>query len=67
MSKKRKNTKSHHDPKIHKKSEFKLGVDSQTGMPVLYGPSFTKKDIEKAYPEDPDDRMTRVVRASVGL
>jgi len=66
MSKKKKNTTSN-KPKIHKKSEFKLGVDPQTGMPVLHGPPFTKKDIEKAYPEDHEDRTTTVVRASVGL
>ncbi|MDZ7719120.1 MAG: hypothetical protein U5K72_09930 [Balneolaceae bacterium] len=67
MSKQRKKTTSAPKPKIHKKSEFKLGTDPETGMPVLLGPPFTKADIDKAYPDDPDDRMTKVVRSSVGL
>lgn len=55
------------NPKIHKKSNFKLGKDPKTGLPVLFGPAFSKDDIQKNYPEDPDDRMTTVVRATVGL
>lgn len=67
MDKKKRTTQLKSKPKIHKKSEFKLGEDPETGMPVLFGPAFTKKDINKAYPEDSDDRMATVVRASVGL
>lgn len=67
MDKKEKNRTLGSNPKIHKKSDFKLGSDPKTGLPVLFGPAFTKEDIQKNYPEDPDDRMTTVVRASVGL
>ena len=67
MSKATKNSDIKKRPIIHKKEEFKLGTDPNTGMPVLFGPDFTKDDIDKAYPEDPQDRMTTVIRASVGL
>ncbi|NBC66115.1 MAG: hypothetical protein GVY07_10740 [Bacteroidetes bacterium] len=67
MDKEKKNKTPKSNPKIHKKSEFKLGKDPKTGLPVLLGPTFTKEDIQKNYPEDTDDRLTTVVRASVGL
>lgn len=67
MDKKEKNRSQKSSPIIHKKSDFKLGKDPKTGLPVVLGPAFTKEDIQKNYPEDPNDRMTTVVRASVGL
>ncbi len=59
--------KPSHKPKIHKKSEFKLKKDPKSGMLMLYGPDFTKEDIDSAYPEDPEDRVATVMRRSVGL
>lgn len=59
--------KSGKRPKVHKKSEFKLRKDPKSGMLVLIGPEFTKEDIDKAFPEDPEDRVAKVMRRSVGL
>lgn len=67
MDKKEKNRTSLSNPHIHKKSDFKLGKDPKTGLPVLFGPAFSKEDIQKHYSEDSEDRLTTVVRASVGL
>jgi hypothetical protein len=54
-------------PKVHKKSEFKLKKDPKSGMLMLFGPEFTKDDIDKAYPEDTEDRLATAMRRSVGL
>jgi len=54
-------------PKIHKKSEFTIRKEPKSGMLVLVGPEFTKEDIDKAFPEDPEDRVSKVMRRSVGL
>lgn len=56
-----------YNPKVHKKSEFKLKKDPKNGMLMLFGPSFTKEDIEKAYSKNPDERVATVMRRSVGL
>ena len=54
-------------PKINKKSEFTIRKEPKSGMLVLVGPEFTKEDIDKAFPEDPEDRVSKVMRRSVGL
>lgn len=64
---KTKENKKKNKPKVHKKSEFKVEKDSKSGMLLLYGPEFSKKDIDTAYPEDPEDRVATVMRRSVGL
>ena len=53
--------------KVHKKSEFKVAKDPKSGMLMLYGPEFSKKDIDTAFPEDPENRVATLMRRSVGL
>jgi hypothetical protein len=54
-------------PRVYKKSDYSLKKDSKTGLLLLSGPAFTKEDIAKAYPDDPEDRVSRNMRRSVGL
>jgi hypothetical protein len=55
------------NPGMDKKSEFKLRKDPKSGMLMLFGPDFTKQDIDKAFPENPEDRVATLMRRSVGL
>lgn len=54
-------------PRVYKKKDFSIKKDSKSGLLLLSGPSFTKEDIAKAYPDDPEDRVARTIRRSVGL
>ncbi len=54
-------------PRIYKKSDFSIKKDRKTGLLLLNGPAFTKEDIAKAYADDPEDRIARTMRRSVGL
>jgi hypothetical protein len=51
-----------------KKEDIKreLKTDPRTGMPIFSGPSFTKEDIARDFPED-SDRDSIIIRRSVGL
>ena len=62
-----KSQKEKSKPKVHKKSQFTVRKDSKTGLLMLSGPSFTKEDIDVSFPEDPEDRVSAVMRRSVGL
>ena len=64
---KTKEDKKKKKPKVHKKSEFKVAKDPKSGMLLLYGPEFSKEDIEMAFPEDTEDRVATLMRRSVGL
>ena len=48
------------------KEDDVLKTDPRTGMPVLSGPSFTKEDVARDFPED-SDRDAIIIRRSVGL
>lgn len=54
-------------PKVHKKSQFSVEKDSKTGLLMLSGPAFSKEDIDTSFPEDQEDRVSTVMRRSVGL
>jgi len=54
-------------PRVYKKSDFSVKKDSKSGLLLLSGPGFSKEDIAKAYPDDPEDRVARTMRRSVGL
>ncbi|MDR9365308.1 MAG: hypothetical protein RI575_08220 [Balneolaceae bacterium] len=52
---------------MHKKSQFSVKKDPKTGLFMLSGPSFKKEDIDRSFPEDHEDRVSTVMRRSVGL
>lgn len=55
------------NPKTAKKENRRaLKKDSRTGLWVLSGPSFTKEDVARDFPED-SDRDAIIIRRSVGL
>lgn len=49
-----------------KKEKKRIRKDLKTGLFVLTGPSFTKEDIARDFPED-SDRDAIIIRRSVGL
>ncbi|MCG2590584.1 hypothetical protein [Rhodohalobacter sulfatireducens] len=55
------------EPKVHKKSQFSVKKDPKTGLFMLSGPSFKKEDIDRSFPKDHEDRVSTVMRRSVGL
>jgi hypothetical protein len=65
MSESRENPQIKH--RRYKKSDFKLKKDPKTGRLVLTGPKFTKEDVDRDFPEDPNDRLATLMRRSVGL
>lgn len=60
-------SKARENPKTKKEEKKrKLKKDQQTGLWVLSGPSFTKEDVARDFPED-SDRDAIIIRRSVGL
>lgn len=63
MSKSRENSKT----SDKQEKQTRVERDPRTGLLVLSGPKFTKEDVARDFPEDPNDRVATIMRRSVGL